>query len=74
MFVANNVVIFAIIKKIVRLKNYLFENKIITIKFKKMFYVFQFFFDLFSILQITKHNNLIMFDKNKCFIREKIFN
>ena len=72
MFVVNNVVIFTIIKKIVWLKNYLSKNKIINIKFKKIFYVFQFFLNLFSTFQITKYDDLIMFNKKNVLFVKKI--
>ena len=52
----------------------LLDKKIITIKFKKVLHVLQLFSKLLFTLQIIMQKSKIMFDYEKCFIRQKIFN
>ena len=73
-YVTNNVIISTIAKKIVKLKNILFNRNIIITKLKEMFYVFKFLLTLLSTFQFTKQNNFVIFDKKKCFIKNKITN
>ena len=73
-FVANDVIISTIDKRIVRLKSMLSDEKITTVELKEVLHVPQLSSELLFTSQIIMQKDKVVFDDKKCFIRQKAFN